>query len=143
MSSLAASSMSSKCGGSLHSPALRSVSRVPICCMACISSTPAMRVRAGIITGLHLQSFDFFVQGSELYSSIGTFQSSASARTNDLPTNIPNSCTNVCSASTTPAVGHRRPLLVFSLAHSITSECGGMHTVSDVSAKHSVAAWNR
>ena len=54
-----------------------------------------MRVRAGIITGLHLQSFDLFVQGSELYSSIGTFQSSASARTSDLPTNIPNSCTNV------------------------------------------------
>ena len=59
-----------------------------------------MRVRAGIITGLHLQYFDSLVQGSELYSSIGTFQSSASARTNDLPTNIPNSCTKVCSAST-------------------------------------------
>ena len=87
---------SSKCGGSMHSPALRSVSRVPIFCMACISSTRAMRVRAGIITGLHLQSFDFFVQGSELYSSIGTFQSSASGL---------RSCTHVCSASTTPAVG--------------------------------------
>ena len=136
VSSLAASSTSRKCGGSMHSPALRSVSRVPIFCMACISSTHA-------ITGLHLQSFDFFVQGSELYCSIGTFQSSASARTSDLPTTIPNSCTNVCSASTTPAVGPRRPLLVFSLAHSITSECGGMHTVSVVSAKHSMAAWNR
>ena len=34
VSSLAASSTSSKCGGSLHSPALRSVSRVPICCMS-------------------------------------------------------------------------------------------------------------
>ena len=127
----------------MFSPALRSVSRVPIFCMACISSTRAMRVRAGIISGLHLQSFDFLVQGSELYSNIGIFQSSASARTSDLPTNIPNSCTNVCSASTTPAVGPRQPLLVFSLAHSITSECGGMHTVSVVSAKHSVAAWNR
>ena len=127
----------------MHSPALRSVSRVPMFCMACISSTRAMRVRAGIITGLHLQSFDLFVHGSELYSSIRTFQSSASARTSDLSTNIPNSCTNVCSASTTPAVGPRRPLLVFSLAHSITSECGGMHTVSVVSAKHSVAAWKR
>ena len=102
-----------------------------------------MRVRAGIITGLHLQSFDLFGHGSELYSSIGTFQSSVSARTSDLPTNIPNSCTNVCSASTTPAVGPRRPLLDFSFAHSITSECGGMHTVSVVSAKHSVAAWKR
>ena len=75
VSSLAASSTSSKCGGSMHSPALRSVSRVPTFC---------------IITGLHLQSFDLFVHGSELYSSIGTFQSSASARTSDLPTNIPN-----------------------------------------------------
>ena len=99
-----------------------------------------MRVRAGIITGLHLQFVDLFVQGSELYSNIGIFQSSASARTNDLPTSIPNSCTNDCSASTTPAVGPRRPLLVLSLAHSITSECGGMHTGSVVSAKHSVAA---
>ena len=143
VSSLAASSTSSKCGGSVHSPALRSVSRVTMFCMACISSTRAMRVWAGIITGLHLQSFDLFVHGSELYSSIGTFQSSASAHTSDLPTNIPNSCTNVCSASTTPAVGPRRPLLVFSLAHSITSECGGMHTVSVVSVKHSVAAWKR
>ena len=141
--SLAASSTSSKCGGSTHSPALHSVSRVPMFCMACISSMRAMRVRAGIMTGLHLQSVDFFVQGSELYSNIGIFQSSASARTSDLPTNIPNSCTNVCSASTTPAVGPRRPLLVFNLAHSITSECGGMHTVSVVSAKHSVAAWKR
>ena len=96
-----------------------------------------------IITELHLQCFDSLVQGSELYSSIGTLQSSASARTNDLPTNIPNSCTKVCSASTTPAVGPRRPLLVFSFAHSITSECGGMQTVSAVSARHSVAAWNR
>ena len=43
-----------------------------------------MRVRAGIMTGLHLQSVDLFVQGSELYSNIGIFQSSASARTNDL-----------------------------------------------------------
>ena len=46
-----------------------SVSRVPMCCMACISSTRAMRVRAGIITGLHLQSFDLFVHGSEKYIS--------------------------------------------------------------------------
>ena len=84
-------------------------SRVPMFCMACISSTRAMRVRAGIMTGLHLQSADLFVQGSELYSRIGIFQSSASARTSDLPTNIPNSCTNDCSASTTPAVGPRRP----------------------------------
>ena len=89
-----------------------------------------MRVRAGIMTGLHSQSADLFVQGSELYSRIGILQSSASARTSDLPTNIPNSCTNDCSASTTPAVGPRRPLLVLSLAHSITSECGGMHTGS-------------
>ena len=102
-----------------------------------------MRVQVGIITGLHLQCFDSLVQGSELYSSIGTFQSSASARTNDLPTNIPNSCTKVCSASTTPAVGPQRPLLFFSFAHSITSECGGMQTVSAVSTKHSVAAWSR
>ena len=67
-------------------------------------------------------------------------KSSASARTSDLPTSSPNSCTNDCSASTTPAVGPRRPLLVLSLAHSITSECGGMHTGSVVSAKHYVAA---
>ena len=60
-----------------------------------------MRVRAGIITGLHLQCFESLVQGSELYNSIGTFQSSASARTIDLPTNIPNSCMKVCSASVT------------------------------------------
>ena len=53
VSSLAASSTSIKCGGSAHSPVLRSVSRVSMCCMACISSTRAMRVRAGIITGLH------------------------------------------------------------------------------------------
>ena len=100
----------------------------------------AMRARAGIVTGLHLQCFVSRVQGSELYNSMGTFQSSSSARTSDLQTNSPNSCTNVCSASTTPAVGHRRPLLVFSFAHSITSECGGMLIVSTVSAKHSVAA---
>ena len=80
-----------------------------------------MRVQAGIVTGLHLQCFVSRAQGSELYNSMGTFQSSASARTSDLPTNSPNSCTNVCSASTTPAVGPRRPLLVFSFAHSITS----------------------
>ena len=54
--SLAASSTSSKCGGCAHSPALRSVSRVPMFCMACISSTCAMRVRTGIMTGFHLQS---------------------------------------------------------------------------------------
>ena len=98
-----------------------------------------MRVRPGIMTGLHVQSVDLFVHGSELYSRIGIFQSSASARTSDLPTRKPNSCTNDCSASTTPAVGPRRPLLVLSFAHSITSECGGMHTESVVSAKHSVA----
>ena len=109
--SLAASSTSSKWGESAHSPALLSVSRVPMFCMACISSTHAMRVWAGIMTGLHLQSADLFVQGSELYSRIGIFQSSASACTSDLPTNIPNSCTNDRSASTTPAVGPRRPLL--------------------------------
>ena len=45
-----------------------------------------MHVQAGIMTGLHLQSVDLFVQGSELYSNIGIFQSPASARTNDLPT---------------------------------------------------------
>ena len=89
--------------------------------MACIYSTRAMRVRAGIMTGLHLQSVDLFVHGSELYSSIRIFQSSAPAHTSDLPTSIPKSCTNDCSASTTPAVGPRRPLLVLSLAHSITS----------------------
>ena len=88
-----------------------------------------MRVQAGIVTGLHLQCFVSRVQGSELYNSMGTFQSSASARTSDLPTNSPNSCTNVCSASTTPAVGPRRPLLVLSFTHSITSECGGMLSV--------------
>ena len=49
--SLAASSTSIKCGGSAHSPALRSVSRVPMCCMAFISYTRAMPARAGIITG--------------------------------------------------------------------------------------------
>ena len=99
-----------------------------------------MRVQAGIVTGLHLQCFFSRVQGSELYSRMGTFQSSTSARTSDLPTNNPNSCTNVCSANTTPAVGPRRQLLVFSFAQSITSECGGMLIVSIVSAKHSVAA---
>ena len=109
-------------------------------CMACISSTRAMRVRAGIITGLHVQTVDLFVHGSELYNRIGIFQSSASAHTSDLPTSSPNSCTNDYSASTTPAVGPRRLLLVLSLAHNITSECGGMHTESVVSAKHSVAA---
>ena len=92
MRSLAASSTSSKWGGSANSPALLSVSRVPMFCMACISSTRTMHVRAVIMTGLHLQSVDLFVQGSELYSSIGIFQSSASARTSDLPTSIPNSC---------------------------------------------------
>ena len=102
-----------------------------------------MRVRDGIVTGLHLQCFVSRAQGSELHSSRSTFQSSASARTSDLPTNSPNSCTNVCSASTTPAVGPRRPLLVFSFAHSITSECGGILIVSTVSVKHSVAAWKR
>ena len=66
-----------------------------------------MRVRAGIMTGLHLQSVDLFVHGSELYSRIGIFQSSASARTSDLPTSNPNSCTNDCRASTTPVVGPR------------------------------------
>ena len=99
-----------------------------------------MRVRPGSMTGLHVQSVDFFVHGSELYSRIGTLQSSASARTSDLPTSSPNDCTNDCSASTTPAVGPHRPLLVLSLAHCITSECGGMHTGSVISAKHSVAA---
>ena len=99
-----------------------------------------MRVCPGIMTGLHVQSADFVVHGSELYIKIGIFQSSASARTSDLPTSKPNSCTKVCSASTTPAVGPLRPLFVFSLAHSITSECGGMHTESVVSTKHSVAA---
>ena len=99
-----------------------------------------MRVRPGIMTGMHVQSVDLFVHGSEFYSRIGIFQSSASARTNDLPTSSPNYCTNECSASTTPAVGPRRPLLVLSLAHSITSECGGMHTESVVSAKHSLTA---
>ena len=74
-----------------------------------------MRVRPAIMTGMHVQSVDFFVHGSELYSIIGIFQSSASARTIDLPTSSPNSCTNDCSASTTPAVGPRRPLLVFEL----------------------------
>ena len=63
--SLAASSTSSKWGGSAHSPALLSVSRVPMCCMACISSTHAMHVWAGIMTGLHLQSVNLFVQGSD------------------------------------------------------------------------------
>ena len=108
-----------------------------------ISSTRAILVCAGTITGLHVQSAGFFVHGSELYNNMGIFQSSASARTNDLPTKRPNSCTKVCRASTTPAVGPLRPLFVFSLAHSMTSECGGMHTESVVSAKHSVAAWNR
>ena len=79
-----------------------------------------MCVRAGIMTGLHVQSVDLFIHGSELYSRIGIFQSSAYARTSDLPTSNPNSCTNDCSTS--------------------TSECGGMHTGSVVSAKHSVAA---
>ena len=51
------------------------------------------------MTGLHLQSVDLFVHGSELYSRIGIFQSSASARTSDLPTSNPNSCTNDCCAS--------------------------------------------
>ena len=88
------------------------------------------------------QCFVSLVQGSELYNSMGTFQSSASTRTSDLPTNSPNYCTNVCSASTTPAVGPRRPLLVFSFAHSITSECGGMLIVSTVSAKHSLLCEN-
>ena len=99
-----------------------------------------MRVQAGIITELHVQTVDLFVHGSELYNRIGIFQSSASARTSDLLTSSPNSCTDDCSASTTPAVGPRRPLLVLSLAHNITSECGGMHTESIVSAKHYVAA---
>ena len=48
-----------------------------------------------------------------------------------------------CHTSTTPAVGPRRPLLVLSFAHNITSEWGGMLIVSTVSAKHSVAAWKR
>ena len=80
------------------------------------------------------------MQGSELYSRMGNFQSSASARTSDLPTNNPNSCTHICNANTTPAVGPCRPLLDFSVAQSITSECGGMLIVSIVSTKHSVAA---
>ena len=72
-----------------------------------------------MITGLHVQSVDCFVHGSELYKRIGIFQSSASARTSDLPTSNPNYCTNDCSASTTPAVGPRRPLFVLSLAHIV------------------------
>ena len=99
-----------------------------------------MRVCPGIMTGLQVQYVDFVEHGSELYIKIGIFQSSASAHTSDLPTSNPNSCTKVCSASTTPAVGPLRPLFVFSLAHSITYECGGIHTGSVVSAKHSVAA---
>ena len=72
-----------------------------------------MRVCPGIITGLHVQSDVFIVHGSELYIKTGIFQSSASARTSDLPTSNPNSCMNDCSASTTPAVGPLRPLFVF------------------------------
>ena len=56
-----------------------------------------MRVCPGIMTGLHVQSVDFVVHGSELYIKIGNFQSSASARTSDLPTSKPNSCTKVCN----------------------------------------------
>ena len=100
----------------------------------------AMRVLAGIVTGLHPQCSVSRAQGSELYNSMGTLQSSTSACTSDLPTISPNYCTNVCSASTTPAVSPRRPLLVLSFAHNITSEWGGMLIVSTVSAKHSVAA---
>ena len=54
-----------------------------------------MRVCAGIITGLHVQSAGFIVHGSELYINIGIFQSSASARNknlgthSDLPTSRP------------------------------------------------------
>ena len=84
-----------------------------------------MPVRPGIMTGLHVQSVDLFVHGSELYSRIGIFQSSSSARTNDLPTSNPNSCTNDCGASTTPAVGPHRPLLVLSLATASLSSVVG------------------
>ena len=45
-----------------------------------------MRVCPGIMTGLHVQSADFAVHGSELYIKTGIFPSSASARTSDLPT---------------------------------------------------------
>ena len=92
-----------------------------------------MHICPGIMIGLHVQSADFAVHGSELYIKTGIFQSSASARTSDLPTSSPNSCTKVCSASTTPAVGPFRPLFVFSLAHRFTSECDGIHTKSVVS----------
>ena len=48
-----------------------------------------MRVCAGTKTGFHVQSAGFIVHGSELYIKMGIFQSSASARTNDLPTRRP------------------------------------------------------
>ena len=91
VNSVAASNTSIKCGGSAPSSAFISVSREPMFWIAWISSTRAMRVCAGIITGLHVQSAGFIVHGSELYIKIGIFQSSASAYTSDLPTSRPNS----------------------------------------------------
>ena len=91
VNSVAESNTSIKCGGSAPSPVFMFVSREPMCWIAWISSTRAMRVCAGIITGLHVQSAGFIVHGSELYIKIGIFQSSASASTSDLPTSRPNS----------------------------------------------------
>ena len=44
-----------------------------------------------LYAGLHAQASGCIVHGSELYINIGIFQSSASARTKDLPTKRPNS----------------------------------------------------
>ena len=65
----------------------------------------ALRVCPGIMTGLHVQSVDFVMHGLELYIKIGIFQSSASARTSDMPTSKPNSCTKVYSSAVCLSMG--------------------------------------
>ena len=63
INSVAASNTSIKCGGSAPSSVLDRLD-FPL---------RAMRVCAGTITGLHVQSAGFIVHGSELYIKIGIF----------------------------------------------------------------------